>query len=96
VNSVNHRFDPNSMLEMIPQHMVKEIHLAGHARNEDILIDDHGSKVSDAVWYLYVAACARFGQVPTLIEWDTDVPALDVLLSEAKTAFEKSKDHAVL
>jgi uncharacterized protein (UPF0276 family) len=69
---------------------VVEIHLAGHARRDaggrTILIDDHGSRVDSAVWALYGHALRRFGPVPTLIEWDTDVPALSVLLGEAAAA----------
>jgi uncharacterized protein (UPF0276 family) len=52
------------------------------------LIDDHGSRVAQPVWELYAAALRRFGPVPTLIEWDTDLPALDVLLHEAHHAEE--------
>jgi hypothetical protein len=65
---------------------VAEIHLAGHAHCGDIVIDDHGSRVCADVWTLYRHAIACFGAVPTLIEWDTDVPALDVLLDEATRA----------
>lgn len=77
-----------------PQH-VGEIHLAGHCHvrpsageplAHEIVIDDHGSRVCPAVWQLYQHAVARFGTVPSLIEWDTDVPALDVLLDEAACA----------
>jgi uncharacterized protein (UPF0276 family) len=63
-----------------------EMHLAGHVHCGDIVIDDHGSRVVDAVWALYRHAVQRFGAVPTLIEWDTDVPELDVLLDEASRA----------
>jgi uncharacterized protein (UPF0276 family) len=49
----------------------------------DVLIDTHGTAVCAAVWQLYGAALERFGPVPTLIEWDTDLPALDVLIAEA-------------
>ena len=65
---------------------VTEIHLAGHIDCGDIVIDDHGSRVKPAVWELYKHAIKRFGNIPTLIEWDTDIPALDVLLAEAHTA----------
>jgi uncharacterized protein (UPF0276 family) len=66
---------------------VGEIHLAGHRDLGDIVIDDHGSRVADPVWALHARAVNRFGAgVPTLIEWDTDVPALDVLLDEAQRA----------
>lgn len=68
-----------------PAH-VAELHLAGHVHCGDIVIDDHGSRVIDEVWMLYRHAVQRFGAVPTLIEWDTDVPALDVLLDEADRA----------
>jgi hypothetical protein len=77
-------------LDAIPAAVVGEIHLAGHCHvsdaHGDIVIDDHGSRVCAAVWDLYRHAVARFGAVPTLIEWDTDVPALDVLLDEAARA----------
>lgn len=72
-----------------PQH-VGELHVAGHCHvsdeHGDIVIDDHGSRVCAAVWRLHQHAVSRFGAVPTLIEWDTDIPPLDVLLSEAATA----------
>ncbi len=68
-----------------PPH-VAEIHLAGHINCGDIVIDDHGSRVKPPVWALYQHAIQRFGNTPTLIEWDTDIPTLDVLLAEAATA----------
>ena len=77
-------------LDAIPPASVGELHLAGHCRvsdeHGDIVIDDHGSRVCDAVWRIYQHAVQRFGPVPTLIEWDTDVPALDVLLEEVDRA----------
>ena len=68
-----------------PAH-VAEIHLAGHIDCGDIVIDDHGSRVKPPVWSLYQHAIKRFGNTPTLIEWDTDIPALNVLLAEAAMA----------
>ena len=68
-----------------PQH-VAELHLAGHVHCGDIVIDDHGSRVPEPVWSLYRHALERLGPVPTLIEWDTDVPELGVLLDEAERA----------
>lgn len=68
-----------------PAH-VAEIHLAGHIDCGDIIIDDHGSRIKAPVWSLYQHAIRRFGAVPTLIEWDTDIPALDVLLDEVAQA----------
>jgi uncharacterized protein (UPF0276 family) len=75
-------------LDAIAPAHVAELHLAGHVHCGDIVIDDHGSRVDAAVWSLYRHATARFGAVPTLIEWDTEVPALDVLLDEAARAHE--------
>jgi uncharacterized protein (UPF0276 family) len=66
---------------------VGEIHLAGHCEMPDgLVIDDHGSRVRDEVWRVYRHAVRRFGAVPTLIEWDTALPGLDVLLAEAERA----------
>jgi len=77
-------------LDAIPPAAVGELHVAGHCHVADahgeIVIDDHGGRVSPAVWALHRHALARFGLVPTLVEWDTDVPALDVLLEEAAIA----------
>lgn len=90
VSSVNLGDDPRAYLDAIDPAAVGEIHLAGHAVNDadgrPILIDDHGSRVAPAVWDLYARALARFGARPTLVEWDTDVPPLAVLLQEAATA----------
>ena len=65
---------------------IAEIHLAGHTHAGDIVIDDHGSRVSESVWAVYAHALATWGAVPSLIEWDTDIPDLDVLLNEADRA----------
>ncbi len=77
-------------LSAIPAELVGEIHLAGHLHVNDehgeIVIDDHGRAVCSEVWSIYRHAVARFGSKPTLIEWDTHIPALSRLLSEAETA----------
>ena len=90
VSSRNHGFDPIEFLTAIPRTAVREIHLAGHTANrygdQEILIDTHSTHVCDDVWALYDAALDRFGSVPTLIEWDTDIPALGVLVDEARKA----------
>lgn len=86
VNSVNHRFNASAYLKAIPVSAVGEIHLAGFDDRGDCLIDTHGAPVSPEVWTLYREAVERFGSIPTLIEWDTDIPALSVLLSEARKA----------
>ncbi|CDY74874.1 Uncharacterized protein conserved in bacteria, NMA0228-like [Caballeronia glathei] len=86
VNAVNHGLDPVRHIDAMPAQAVKEIHLAGFDRAGDLLIDTHGQRVADPVWTLYRHAVARFGAVPTLIEWDTDIPELSVLIDEAATA----------
>jgi uncharacterized protein len=73
-------------IDAIDPKYVAEIHLAGHVDCGDIVIDDHGSRVKPPVWALYQHAIQHFGNTPTLIEWDTDIPALDVLLAEAAIA----------
>jgi uncharacterized protein (UPF0276 family) len=91
VQSVNHGFDAGAFIDEFPVEHVGEIHLGGHAVDSDdddsaLLIDDHGREVADAVWALYGQALARSGPKPTLIEWDNDVPAWEVLFAEAKRA----------
>ena len=90
VSANNLDFDPRRYIDAIPAGLVDEIHLAGHARSEadgvTVLIDDHGSPVPPLVSMLHARAIGRFGLVPSLVEWDTDVPALDVLLAEAARA----------
>jgi len=73
-------------LDQIPRACVGELHLAGHCDNGDIVIDDHGSRVCADVWQVYRHAQQRFGGVPALVEWDTDIPPLAVLLEEAACA----------
>jgi uncharacterized protein len=81
-----------SWLDQIPKDVVAEIHLAGHNAMEDIVIDDHSCAVNEPVWQLYRHALARFGQVPTLVEWDTDVPALSVFKQQLSIARRHSKE----
>ena len=86
VTAHNLGLDPRDWLAL-PGEAITQYHLAGHAVNdadgETILIDDHGSRVSAGVWALFAETVARFGARPTLIEWDTDLPPLSVLLDEA-------------
>ncbi|MEP6875843.1 MAG: DUF692 domain-containing protein, partial [Burkholderiales bacterium] len=86
VNAVNFGFDPMARLAELSPAVVGEMHLAGHTSVDGCLIDTHGVRVCSEVWALFEEACRRFGPKPTLIEWDTDLPALDVLLGEAATA----------
>ncbi|MBA5605345.1 DUF692 family protein [Duganella sp. FT3S] len=86
VNQCNHGEDALQAMAAIAPGTVGEIHLAGHLVTPLAVIDHHGDTVAEPVWRLYEAALRRFGRVPTLIEWDTDLPALDVLLGEADKA----------
>ena len=91
VSASNHGWDAHAYLAALPGERIGEFHLAGHARRalpdgRELRIDDHGSRVSREVWALYREALARFGARPTLIEWDTHIPPLAVLLEEAHTA----------
>ena len=94
VNALNERVaDPLAhgcaFVDALPLGIVGEIHLAGYCETPDIVIDDHGSVVRPAVWSLYEYALQRFGALPTLVEWDTDVPPLHVLLGQAQQATER-------
>lgn len=86
VSAVNHGYDARLYLAAIPADAVEEIHLAGFDVGEGCLIDTHGQRVAEPVWQLYREAIALLGPRPTLIEWDTALPALSVLLDEANTA----------
>jgi len=93
VNALNDGVDDDAAaqaacewIDALDANSVGEIHLAGYTDLGDIVIDDHGSRVHAPVWRVYERAIARLGPQPTLIEWDTDVPALDVLLDEARAA----------
>ncbi|MEP6941240.1 MAG: DUF692 domain-containing protein [Rudaea sp.] len=93
VNERNHGVDARGEIDAIEPGHVAEIHLAGHRSVGDVVIDDHGAPVAEAVWSLYEYALRRCGDVATLIEWDADVPVLDVLLDEAGQASRRK--HAV-
>ncbi len=91
VSAVNHATEPMAYLDQFPMEHVGEIHLGGNAEDHDdldapLLIDAHGTPVAETVWHLYARTIARIGPVPTLIEWDNDVPSFAVLAAEAARA----------
>ena len=86
VNAVNHGFDPDAYIAALPAAAVAEIHLAGFETTAAGLVDTHGAPVAQDVWDLYARTLARLGPRPTLIEWDTAIPAFAVLEAEAATA----------
>ena len=90
VNACNHGFDAVHFIDRVPVELVEEIHLSGHTVNTfpdgEILIDTHDQRICDEVWHLYQIASKRFSRTPTLIEWDKNLPAFEVLLEETELA----------
>lgn len=87
VNSRNHGFDPKAFIRQLPLHRVGQIHMAGHFDAGDVIIDTHEGPIIDPVWDLYRFTIEAIGRpVSTLIEWDTNVPALKKVVAEAREA----------
>ena len=86
VNSRNLGVDAEAFIKMLPPAAVAEYHLAGHSIQDNCLVDTHSARVCAEVWSLYQTALQHIGPRPTLIEWDSDIPELDVLLDEATCA----------
>jgi len=82
VNSVNHNFDPETYINAIHPGSVKQFHLAGHSQRGNYLFDTHNTLICAEVWALYNTALKRFPSAPTMIEWDSDFPNLEVLIAE--------------
>jgi uncharacterized protein len=104
VSAINQGFEPSTYVDAFPVEHVGEVHLGGFAEDVDdagarLLIDDHGCKIAEAVWLLYRRTLARSGPVPTLIEWDNNVPAFSVLAAEvarAKSALVSEANRPLL
>jgi len=93
VSATNHDYSPEDYIDAFPMEHVGEIHLGGHDEDRDdadktLLIDAHGCEVASAVWQLYGRTLRRAGPIPTLIEWDNDVPDWTTLFAEAKQVDE--------
>jgi uncharacterized protein len=86
VSARNHGFDARTYIAGLPAARVQQIHLAGHSDHGEYLLDSHDAPVCPPVWELYAYAIERFGRVPTLIEWDDNIPELPVLLAESSKA----------
>src|SRR5262249_42277906 len=91
VSAKNHGWNTSAYVAALPAAAIGEMHLAGHsvrqlADGASLRIDDHGSSVADEVWSLYAEALRCFGPIPTLIEWDNNIPPLEVLLAQARHA----------
>ncbi|MCA1246968.1 DUF692 family multinuclear iron-containing protein [Massilia sp. MS-15] len=93
VNQCNHGEDALAAIAALAPGSVGEIHLAGHLETPLGVVDHHGAAVAAPVWALYRAALARFGRVPALVEWDAELPALEVLVAEARAADAIARDY---
>lgn len=97
VSCTNHRSDPLDYLDAFPLHLVGELHLGGHDEEElpsgPLLIDAHGAEIAEPVWALYDHVLDRAGPLPTLIEWDNDVPDWETLMAEADRAAARLADR---
>ncbi len=89
VSARNHGFDAEAYIDAIPAERIVQVHLAGYTDKGTHLLDTHAAPVAEPVWRLYERLCRRIGSVPTLLEWDADIPSFDVLLAE----MEKARRH---
>ena len=94
VSSVNHGFDPVEYLDAIPASRVRQFHLAGHSNMDGYLIDTHDHPIVAPVWDLYAKALDRFGEVPTMIERDDNIPPLLELVEELDVARGIASRHS--
>ncbi|MFO0578435.1 MAG: DUF692 domain-containing protein [Polyangia bacterium] len=87
VNSRNHGFDARAFIDSMPLERVRQLHLAGHTHQDGVIIDTHIGPIIDAVWELYEHTLRRAGRlIPTIIEWDQELPPVDEVLDEADRA----------
>lgn len=91
VSAFNHGFDPELYLAGLPPERVVQFHLANHTRRDGYRFDDHRGPVPPEVWALFEAACRRFGAVSSLVEWDEDIPAWEVLVAERDEAARRAE-----
>jgi uncharacterized protein (UPF0276 family) len=99
VSASNHGYSALDYLSVFPIEHVGEFHLAGHAEQVDdegdrLLIDSHDGPVADAVWKLFDIVLSRSGPIPTLVEWDSNIPDWQVLKAEARAAQDVLDGHA--
>jgi len=94
VSAKNHGFDPHAYIAGLPAQRIAQLHLAGHTDYGSHAIDDHGSPVPAEVWALYGAVIERFGPLPTIVEWDQDLPSLFELQEQCARARAASELHA--
>ncbi|MCF6288387.1 MAG: DUF692 domain-containing protein [Proteobacteria bacterium] len=88
VNQLNHGLDGEAYIDQLPHDRIKEIHLAGYQQQDNFVLDAHNNPVSEPVWQLYQRLIEKRPNIPTLIEWDNDIPPLKILLNEADKAHQ--------
>lgn len=88
VSARNHGFDALDYLDHLPGERIKEMHLAGYEDQGAFLLDTHGAAVHPPVWDLYRQALNKWGAIPTLIEWDTNIPEFEILMEEQRKAVQ--------
>ena len=93
VNSVNHNFCASTFINDLPLDKVKEVHLAGFEPKQGFLLDCHNNPVSENVWQLYSKLLKQTGPIPTLIEWDNNIPDWEVLVSQQAIAQKKIEQY---
>ena len=96
VSSQNHSFDPLEYVRNVPHHRIGQIHIAGHTKYEDIILDTHDHPVPDPVWAVYAEAIKLSGPTATLLEWDDRIPSFDEVHREALKAQKFLHEHTAL
>jgi len=86
VNHINLGTDMDDYLAKLPYQRIKEVHLAGFDQREGFILDAHNNPVAEPVWKLYQQLVQIIPDVPTLIEWDNNIPSLPTLMAEAEKA----------
>jgi uncharacterized protein (UPF0276 family) len=86
VNSLNLGIDPHHYLATVPLERIMQVHIAGHTRKGDVVVDTHVGPIIEPVWQLYQELLARTGPLPTLVEWDEKIPSMDAVINEADRA----------
>ncbi|HEV8244599.1 MAG TPA: DUF692 family protein, partial [Polyangiaceae bacterium] len=94
VSAYNHGFDPVEFVRRVPHDRIVQIHLAGHTNLGKYIIDTHRGQVSDPVWDLYELTIRLAGAVSTLVEWDDEIPAFELVFAEAERA-KQVRDRAL-
>ncbi|MGH7884252.1 MAG: MNIO family bufferin maturase [Thermodesulfobacteriota bacterium] len=96
INSKNLGLDAKNYIDEVPKSLIGEMHLAGGEQREGYMLDSHSCRVWDEVWDLYDYALENYGQIPTLIEWDNEIPELSILIDEAENADRRINSKCVI